>query len=51
MIIAALVAIEIAPSRGAACLPQAGYAPTESGLFVDGAAADYGAEDFGLHVI
>src|SRR6266852_653301 len=46
MIIAALVAIEIAPSRGAACC-----APTESGLFVDGAAADYGAEDFGLYVI
>src|SRR5229473_3495428 len=46
MIIAALVAIEIAPSRGAACC-----APTESGLFVDGAAADYGAEDFDLHVV
>src|SRR5216683_2060933 len=44
-------AIEIAPSWGAACLPQAGCAPTELGLFVDGAAADYGAEDFGLHVI
>src|SRR5216683_7032597 len=37
---------EIAPSRGAACC-----APTKSGLFVDGAAADYGAEDFGFYVV
>src|SRR5216683_5406314 len=37
---------EIARKLGAACC-----APTQLGLFVDGAAADYGAEDFGFYVV